>query len=338
VPATSWDIVTGILAGLQLIRLHKVNLIHARAHVPGMIALALKRLTGAKFLFDLRGFMAEEYADAGIWPANGLLYRATKRAERALVQAADGVVVLTEKAKALIREWYPHEINGKPVRVIPCCVDTKKFPKPVSSKAQQNAARGATTIVYVGKLGGWYPVEEMVAFGATAMQSIPDLHWQVWTQSDTNYLRQLISAQGLANRVTIGCLPPDKIVNELVSAQAGLCFYKRDLSKAACSPTKIGEYLAAGLPVISTAGIGDVDELLTGQGNGSNQHVGVLVTHSDRGAYRQAALEALNLMGDPTIRQRCRAVAEEQLDLRRIGWPRYRQVYQAILGDVAVSQ
>ena len=54
-----------------------------------------------------------------------------------------------------------------------------------------------------------------------------------------------------------------------------MSFIKPCLSKLSSSPTKVGEYLAAGLPVISTAGIGDVDDLLTGRNNGGRGPVGV---------------------------------------------------------------
>ncbi len=59
VPATAWDVLAGIATGLRLIRKYKVRLVHARSHVPGLMALALKRLTGVKLLLDLRGFMAD---------------------------------------------------------------------------------------------------------------------------------------------------------------------------------------------------------------------------------------------------------------------------------------
>ena len=49
-------------------------------------------------------------------------------------------------------------------------------------------------------------------------------------------------------------------------------------------------------------------------------------------AYRAALPELLALLADPGTPGRCRAVAEEQLDLERVGWARYRQVYQQLIG------
>ncbi len=83
-----------------------------------------------KLLFDIRGFFPEEYTDAGIWPENGLLYRSAKRIEKWLMKEADGFVVLTEKAREIL---FPESSEngkdklGRPVEVIPCCVDFERF-------------------------------------------------------------------------------------------------------------------------------------------------------------------------------------------------------------------
>lgn len=330
VPATAWDILVGILVGLQLIRRNKVNFIHARSHVPGIIALALKRATGAKLLFDMRGFMAEEYADAGIWSANGVLFKMTKRAERVLIKQSDGIIVLTQKARDLLRQWYPQEVNGKPVQVIPCCVDFRNILKSSRDDAFTPGKHNNVSLVYAGKLGGWYLTEAMVEFIEVAIQIIPNLHWQIWTQSDTSALRQLIAKRGLEGRVTIGCASPTALPAELSKAQAGLSFIKPCISKLASSPTKVGEYLAAGLAVISTMGIGDIDALLTGNAAQNNSPVGVLVDNFTSQAYHDAATRLLDLLNDPNIRGRCQAVAKEYLDLEQIGWVRYNSMYQRL--------
>lgn len=99
-PATAFDVAAGIVYGFRLSRQYKVHLIHARSHVPGIMAFALAFLTGAAFLFDVRGLLAEEYVESRVWPANGLLFNLAKKAERRLMKAADAVVVLTERGAA----------------------------------------------------------------------------------------------------------------------------------------------------------------------------------------------------------------------------------------------
>jgi glycosyltransferase involved in cell wall biosynthesis len=329
VPATAWDVLAGTVAGLRLIRKYRVRLVHARGHVAGLMGLALKRLTGVKLLFDLRGFMAEEYADAGVWPAGGALFRATKFVEHRLVEAADAVVVLTHKAKELLLRWYPRTA-AKPVTVIPCCVDFRNYSSLLPAAPANGAAR---TIVYSGKLGGWYLTEAMVDFVATARDFLPSLRWHVYTQSDPAPLHRLLEGRQLQAHVNVGFVPPDALLAELSKASLALSFVKPCLSKLSSSPTKVGEYLAAGLPVVSTAGIGDLDVLLTGDDGECGAPVGVVLSDCTREAYRAALTNVLQLLDDPVTPDRCRAAAAKHFDLETVGWPRYRGVYQRILGE-----
>src|SRR5882724_11810733 len=59
-PATAYDVAVGIRFALQLVKRGRIELVHARSHIPATIALALKKRTGIKMIFDLRGLMAEE--------------------------------------------------------------------------------------------------------------------------------------------------------------------------------------------------------------------------------------------------------------------------------------
>jgi glycosyltransferase involved in cell wall biosynthesis len=327
VPATAWDTVAGIAYGTELIRRYRIRLVHARAHVPGLMALALKRLTGVRLLFDIRGFMAEEYVDKGVWPAGGALFRATKRVERALVRAADGVVVLTHQGRRLLDQWYPGALDHKPVEVIPCCADLRHFPP---AEAVHAADQPRSGLVYTGKLGGWYLTDAMAAFVEVAREFLPEVPWHIWTQSDAGSLQPLLRTHHLEQGVTIGCVTPQELPHELNRASAALAFIKSCVSAVGCSPTKVGEYLAAGLPVVATAGIGDLQELLAGQpGQGP---VGVLVRDTTREAFVEAVHELQRLLADPETRRRCRDAARDHFDLEQVGWTRYRRMYQRLLG------
>src|SRR4051812_33174389 len=123
-PATTYDIAVGGWVAARLARRHGYDVVHGRAHVAAAMGLVAKRLTGCRLIFDIRGFNPEEYVDAGVWSRGGLKFRLAKRVERGLLSAADGFVVLTEKARHILFPGCPGEDRvGRPVQVIPCCVD-----------------------------------------------------------------------------------------------------------------------------------------------------------------------------------------------------------------------
>jgi glycosyltransferase involved in cell wall biosynthesis len=334
VPATAWDILVGIATGYHLSRSQRIAVVHARAHVPGVMAMVLKGLIGAKFLFDIRGFMAEEYVDAGTWKPEGTLYRVAKRVERALVGAADGIVVLTRTAQGVIERSYPRESSGKVIQVIPCCVELDQAGGGTPPSVTFVADRAVRTLVYVGKLGGWYPTGEMIAFFIAARRRIPSLRWQIFTQSDPAPVWRTLEEWGIEESVSVGRVDPQALPSVLSGASAGLCLYARSRSGAACSPTKVAEYLAAGLPVVSNAGIGDLDGLLSEGGDGRRGPVGVVVRDLSAESYELAVASLVELLEDPNLQPRCRNVAEENFDLRRVGWERYRALYTHLLGRI----
>ena len=104
-PATLYDVLAGIRKAGALVQRNKIEMVHARGHIPATIALALKKRFGTKMIFDLRGLMAEEYVDAEHWRKDSLPYRITKSTERQILGATDAIVTLTERIWPIIREW-----------------------------------------------------------------------------------------------------------------------------------------------------------------------------------------------------------------------------------------
>ncbi len=122
-PATGYDVWAGIRYGGRLVLSKQIEMVHARSHIPATIALRLKRRFGVKMIFDVRGLLAEEYADAGHWRKDSIPYRITKAVEARALAAADGVVTLTERIWPLINQWDSLQNRSVAHQVVPCCAD-----------------------------------------------------------------------------------------------------------------------------------------------------------------------------------------------------------------------
>jgi glycosyltransferase involved in cell wall biosynthesis len=334
-PATLYDIAAGGRLATRLARRHGIDIIHARNHVSAAMGLVAKRRAGARLVFDIRGFMPEEYTDAGVWPEGGYLFRLTKAAERRLLDAADAFVVLTERARDILFPGCTDtDGRGRPVEVIPCCVDVDRF-ESAGATAREEARRelgveGRNVFVYVGALGGWYLTDEMADFLALAHRRDPKTFTLVLTQSQPEMIAGRLRERGVAEAdYLVRRVSPGSVPHYLKAADVALSFIKPCYSKLASSPTKVAEYLISGLPVVSNSGIGDLDEVI------ERDRVGALVREFDEAAYLRALDQIEELRREPGLAERCRESARRRFDLESVGGARYRRLYRRLGGSRA---
>jgi glycosyltransferase involved in cell wall biosynthesis len=282
-------------------------------------------------VFDIRGFMPEEYTDAGVWPEGGRLYRGVKRVERFLFASSDAFIVLTEKAREIL---FPGrrdaDERGRPVEVIPCCVDFRRFAAAdaVSKEAlrEELGLAGRRVVVYAGSFGGWYMTDEMARFMAAAHRDDPATYSMILTQSDAGAVSDKLRALGLNDAdFFVGRVAPGEVPRRMKAADIAVSFIRACYSKQSSSPTKIAEYLAAGLPVVCNAGVGDVDACIEGD------RVGVILDEFTDDAYLAALRAADEMRRDPSLAERCRTSARARFDLERVGGAGYRRLYERLL-------
>jgi glycosyltransferase involved in cell wall biosynthesis len=329
VPATIYDVLAGIRKASSLVWRNKIELVHARAHIPATIALALKKRFGTKMIFDLRGLMAEEYVDAEHWRKDSLPYRITKTTERKILGATDAIVTLTERIWPIIREWDGLRGRTPHHEVIPCCVDLVRFQFNETERRRRRAELGLAdqfTIVYSGSLDGWYLTERMADFFASLVQRNPRAHLLWLTNGKHERVRELMHSRNVdLDHYSVLSVAAADVPSYLAAADAGLAFIKRCVSKLASSPTKNGEYLACGLPIIINTGIGDSDALV------DQWRAGVLLNDFNEDQYTLAgdSIEAMATV--PGAREKARRVAEKLFDLESIGGERYASLYERVL-------
>ncbi len=302
--STLLDVLAGRRAVRRLPNTYRVA--HVRSYVPALIALVSGRARWTSLLFDIRGFWADERVEGGIWPAGGLLYRIAKRCERWFFAQADAVVTLTRASVPEIRSL----VGGRPipVEVIPTCVDLERF-------RPGEPAQDGPTLVWVGSIGTWYRFD-MVPALARAM----GLPLKVVTRQ-TDLAEQVLAGRS----ATIVSRRPEDVPGELHAGDIGLCLIKSSFSKVASAPTRFAEYLAAGMPVVVTRGVGDLESLVEEGG------VGVALDGGDDRSLAVAAGQVKRMAQDPGVQARCREVARRHFDVD-LGSRQYARLYDRLLG------
>ncbi len=319
--ATAWDISVGTLCALWLVLRHRIGIVHARSYVAGVMAWVVTGLTGASFVFDMRGFWADERVDGGLWPREGRMYKLAKWFERKFLLGADHVVSLTH---AGLREMQAFDyLQGRmpPVTVIPTCADLQRF-----QPARVDNAESVPGFVlgYVGSAGTWYLFDALVACFAQLRKLRPDARLLIINRNEHGYIRKCLAAGGIpAQVVELRAATHEEVPAQMARMHATAFFIKPVFSKQASAPTKLGEFLGCGIPCLSNTGVGDMAEIL------ESARVGVAVDAFDAATLEQGLRRMLALLGEPGIRQRCVETAQNEFSLEQ-GVARYRGIYSAL--------
>jgi glycosyltransferase involved in cell wall biosynthesis len=320
-------------AALRLHRANLFDLVHCRSYIPASAGLLLKLRGGVKFLFDMRGFWPDEKVEGNNWnlanPVYRAVYRYFKRLESRLLRGADAIVSLTEAGK--VQLLTRPELGGadKQITVIPCCVDFDHFPlaSPVSRKAARKRlglAADDRVLAYLGSLGSWYMLDEMLdCFGIYATKHA-NARFLFVTPDDPRPIREAAAARGInPDRLVILAASRDEVPGLMAAADLGIFFIKPVFSKTASSPTKMGEMLAIGLPIVTNAGVGDVERMVEDIG------CGVAIHAFTRESYARA-IDGIDLLPGTARERRKRALPWFDV---KLGIERYDRIYRDLLAQ-----
>ena len=257
----------------QIHRLYDIDMVHTRPGIPALVGLWMKQTLGIKFLHDIREFYAESRVDGGMWNMNNSLYKMVYRyfikKEKEQVAVSDGIVCLTYAAEKIIRQL-PEYKSSIPLAVIPCSADMDLFDPSTITAAQKqqlqnelNIGEKDLIISYLGSIGGWYMTSEMLRFCKRLSNKIPQARFLFISP----HLHDVIASEAAKYG-----LPADKLIVKygnraevpalLSLSNYSIFFIKPCYSKLSSSPTKHGEIMAMGIPVITNSGVGDVKEIV----------------------------------------------------------------------------
>lgn len=278
--ATVYDLWRMKRLGRKLIREHHIEMVHCRSYISAMAGLAFQRKLKTPFLFDMRGFWADERVDGKLWNLNHPLYKKVydffKAKEREFLSEAAGVISLTENARIDIDERQLRTESQLPVQVIPCCADLNHFNRDKISKDAQATFRkqlkieeSRFTIGYLGAIGTWYMLDEMLEFFSRLLKSKPHAVFIFITHEPAATILNAGAKFGISEQNLRVIAASRNDVPALLSLlSVSLFFIRPSYSKKASSPTKQGEIMGMGIPLICNTGIGDTDFVVNRYGSG----------------------------------------------------------------------
>lgn len=320
----------------QLHRKQPFDMVHTRPGVPTLVALWLKNKFGIRFFNDVRGFWADERVDGGMWntrnPLFNSIYRFFKKHEYECLEKADGITCLTYAAREEMLGWKNISKQPLDIEVIPCSADLDLFnPDKIDHNLQQQFIQQLGIIAsdmlysYLGSIGGWYLTEEMMRFCKKLADKNPAAKFLFISPHRHEQIRDAALQQGLAENRLITINAARHEVPVLLSLSSfSIFFIKPCYSKISSSPTKHGEIMAMGIPVITNSGVGDVKRI------SDEYNAGYVVDDFTDASFDEVIAKLQE--GKPFSAERIRAGAKAYYNLQT-AVEKYASVYSKIFGN-----
>ena len=315
--------------------LHKqeqFDLIHCRSYVAAATGLKLNKKFNVPFLFDMRGFWVDERVDSGLWNLKNPLYKyfytVYKKKEKEYFSASAHIISLTQKGKEELISRY--KVPAAKISVIPCCADLELFDytkinlsDKEQTKKQLDISPATKVLSYLGSLGGWYMTDEMLDFFAVLKKNSPDSVFLFITHDNKEQIISKAAQKGIdSNAIRVIPASRNQVPGYLSISDWSIFFIKDLYSKKASSPTKQGEIMAMGIPIVCND-IGDTGKIIT------TLKSGAVINQFATSEYETIASSMDQLL--QLEKKHIRESAFHYFDLQT-GVEKYRQAYLQITG------
>ncbi len=230
----------------------------------------------------------------------------------------NSAVVIVDEGQAPIFDGI-----GRPVSLV------RNFPK-ADTMAQTGPQEQAKAILHLGAQSRTRGTSVLVESFPWVVEAVPDA--QLWLVGPFNHppyrkqLEQRIAELGLEDHVVMpGAVPYEQVSDWLSRAAVGVVGYQRVTQYENCTPTKLFEYMLAGMPVVATD-VWSNSRYLAGR------EFGFLVEPDDPRAFAQAFIR---LLTEPGLARR---MGEEALEVARTiySWEAEAEKLLALYADLAV--
>jgi glycosyltransferase involved in cell wall biosynthesis len=317
--SAAWNLIVGSVVALQIAVSRKIELFHARNILCSAMCLPAVLVRRGKLISDIRGFWPDERADGGLIRPGGIVHKALKAIERLALRRSSAIVTLTEASVPILKSDPRFGLPAAPITVIPTCVDLQRFRPPT-----REPEAGPFILGYVGSFGTWYMLDETVALFAALLNREPEARFVIANRNDHEVIRSALGRNAVPScSVQLVSARYAQIPDIIGRMDAGVCFVRPQFSKISSAPTKFAEYLACGVPVVATEGVGDMAGIIR------KGRVGLVVSRFDAEELDAIAGRLMELRADRNIPERCRAVAQERFSLEA-GVSHYRAIYEGL--------
>jgi glycosyltransferase involved in cell wall biosynthesis len=230
---------------LQVLRKHKIDLIHAHHYEGLIVSLAARRLTGHSVVYDAHTLLESELPFYRL----GLMKRTKqwvgRKLDRWLPARASHVIAVTED----IRRRMVHEakVRSEDVSLVASGVEIDHFQVRSHDLAREKAIK---SLIFAGNLAPYQGVDVLLKAFKRLLKRRGDIRLLVASASPHGASQSLCREMGIGDSVDFVAAGFEELPGLLARADVALN------PRADCDgyPQKLLNYMAAGKPIVSFAG------------------------------------------------------------------------------------
>ncbi|MBI4369640.1 MAG: glycosyltransferase [Elusimicrobia bacterium] len=315
--------------------------IHARGLQSGAMAAKMKKFFPClRVLLDHRGVEPEEF----LYIIRGeklrrpnifdrYWYQHLKKIERRAIMGADYIFCVSHALRDHVAADFPSAIDK--IAVVPGCVNLQRFSPNDETRIQMRGKLGLNghlVMVYAGSLRAWQSptqivqvFKEALAMGLKTFLIVltPHRHLAQGAFEETGIERSLYKILTTNHQTT---------PQYLAAADIGIAIRDNDVINQVASPTKSGEYLAAGNLILTTPCPADLSAIVKKENAGY-----VLPYPFNRKHLQEALIKLAHQCREETgLRDRLRQIAGRYYD-----WKKYQNIvattYERLIPGGATS-
>ncbi|MBR7156605.1 MAG: hypothetical protein IKD22_07195, partial [Lentisphaeria bacterium] len=223
-----------------------IDVLQVEAIYSGRIGMMLKlEYPEIYFVYDSHGASPEEDRMSGSTEAR---INFVEDLEEAILENADMVIYVAHAMQTHFMAKFGFMKNSC---IVPCCIREEALEEAAAPPAVQLPA-DRPVLGYVGTMVAWQCKEEMFALFGKLHRLYPDIYFAVLTpESDRPAAQELFDRHGINPAdYTLTSLPFEEVHGVLRQFNAGVLLRRQSPVNRAASPTKFGEMIAAGVPVV----------------------------------------------------------------------------------------
>ena len=185
--------------------------------------------------------------------------------QRDFIKHSDTCIVVSENLKSQLETNTGSKI--KDYSLISCGVDVERFKKAQCAQIEGLDLSKRIVLGYCGGFHGWQNFDKMIDLVIRLREYDKSVFLLAFSNDDITPYKQQLEQLGQDNYFIKGLLS-EEVPSHLKLMDAGLLLRSNLILNIVSSPTKICEYLAAGVPLICTQYSGDYARSVTHKVNG----------------------------------------------------------------------